>query len=167
MKYINFNNEIILIKNKYLFLKKINFGEVKIPNNLIVYLEKNILFIKSINFEKKNEISFYKQILNIIYGTNKLWESEVLVSGIGYKLFLNNNKLFLNLGYSDTKSINVPNYITIELKKDRILIKSIYKDKMGNFIKKIIQIKRFDPYKKKGIYLKNNIVLKKSSKKKQ
>lgn len=167
MKYIKFNNEITLIKNKYLFLKKINFGEVKIPNNLIVYLEKNILFIKSINFEKKNEISFYKKILNIVYGTNKLWESEVFVSGIGYKFFLNNNKLFLNLGYSDTKSINVPNYIIIELKKDRILIKSVYKDKMGIFIKRIIQIKKFDPYKKKGIYLKNKIVLKKSSKKKQ
>ncbi|WP_433927936.1 hypothetical protein [Candidatus Carsonella ruddii] len=166
MKFINLKNEKILIKNNFLFIKNIYFCKIKIPKDLILIFNKNKISFYSFSFKKKNEISFLKIIKNLLIGVFKLWEKEIFISGIGYKILIKKNEIFFNLGFSKNKILIIPNYIIIDIKKDKIILKSVFKDKIGIFVNKILKIKKFNPYKKKGLYLKNPI-LKKSSKKKQ
>ncbi|MFI4878793.1 MAG: hypothetical protein ACH6QP_00895 [Candidatus Carsonella ruddii] len=162
----NLNYEKFLFKNNFLFIKNVFFCKIKIPLdiNLIIF-NKKIIF-HSFSFNKKNEISFLKILNNLIKGIKTLWKNEIFFIGIGFKIFINNNIIFFDLGFSSIKYLKIPNYLKIEIFKNKIVLKSVYKDKIGIFIKKILNIKKFDPYKKKGIFLKNPII-KKSSKKKQ
>lgn len=163
---INLNNEKILLKNNFLFIKNNFYCKIKIPFDIKLIFKNNIFSICSFSYNKKNEISFSKLLKNLIIGIDKLWNQEILISGLGYKVFIKERKIYFNLGYSDVKSLIIPNYILIELTKNKIILKSVYKDKIGLFIYKILKLKKFDPYKKKGLFLKNPIT-KKSSKKKQ
>ncbi|MGK2931120.1 MAG: hypothetical protein ACSLEG_00815 [Candidatus Carsonella ruddii] len=162
----NLNCEKIIFKNNFLFIKNVFFCKIKIPLDIKLTINNKKITFNSFSFNKKNEISFFKNISNLIKGIEKLWENEIFFLGIGFKIFKNNNKIFFDLGFSIIKYLNIPNYLSIEIFKNKIIFKSVYKDKIGIFIKKILNIKKFDPYKKKGIFFKNPI-LKKSSKKKQ
>ncbi|AFP84010.1 50S ribosomal protein L6 [Candidatus Carsonella ruddii] len=166
MKIININNKI-LIKNNYLYLKNKYYCFIKIPNFIKIKFINNFLFINSIYYNKSIEITFEKIIKNLLLGINNFWYIEILISGIGYKIYLEKNKIFLNLGFTKAKNFIIPNYINIELKKEKIILKSVFKDKLGEFSFKILKSKKFDPYKKKGIFIENKVILKKSSKKKQ
>ncbi|MFI4883830.1 MAG: hypothetical protein ACH6QK_00390 [Candidatus Carsonella ruddii] len=165
MNYI-LNNEKIIFKNNFLFIKNVFFCKIKIPLDIKLIIIKNKISFYSYSFNKKNEISFLKLIINLIKGIEKKWIKEVFFLGIGFKIFKKNNKIFFDLGFSFTKCLKIPKYLDIEIFKNKIILNSVYKDKMGIFIKKILNIKKFNPYKKKGIFL-NNPILKKSSKKKQ
>ncbi|WMC19829.1 MAG: hypothetical protein NVS86_00935 [Candidatus Carsonella ruddii] len=167
MKIILLNKEKILIKNNYLYLKNKYFCNIKIPINLTIYCNKNNIMIISNYFDKKMENSFFKIINNLLIGINILWQIEIFISGIGYKIYLEKNKIFLNLGFSKPKFVLIPYFIKIDLRKEKIILKSSFKDRLGSFSFKILKSKKFDPYKKKGLYLEKKIVLKKSSKKKQ
>ncbi|WMC20423.1 MAG: hypothetical protein PNH44_00940 [Candidatus Carsonella ruddii] len=167
MKTILLNKEQVLLKNNYLYLKNKYFCSIKKPINLTIYYTKNSLIIKSNYFNKKIENSFFKIINNLLIGINVFWQIEIFISGIGYKIYLEKNKIFLNLGFSKPKFILIPNFIKIDLKKEKIILKSVFKDKLGSFSFKILKSKKFDPYKKKGLYLEKKFILKKSSKKKQ
>ncbi|MFI4883663.1 MAG: hypothetical protein ACH6QQ_00410 [Candidatus Carsonella ruddii] len=160
------NYEKIILKNNFLFIKNIFFCKIKIPLDIKLSIINNNLIFFSFSFNKKNEISFLKIINNLIKGIKKKWEQEVFFLGIGYKILTNDNKIFFDLGFSYIKYLEIPNYLNIIIFKNKIVLKSVYKDKIGIFVKKILNIKKFNPYKKKGIFLKNPII-KKSSKKKQ
>ncbi|MGP4128219.1 MAG: hypothetical protein ACTXNS_00905 [Candidatus Carsonella ruddii] len=167
MKFILLNKEKILLKNNNLYLKNHFFCNIKIPKLIILHYKNKNLIIKSKNFDKKIENSFYKIINNLLIGICNFWQIEIFISGIGYKIYLEKNKIFLNLGFSKPKFFLIPDFIKIDLKKEKIILKSVFKDKLGSFSFKILKSKKFDPYKKKGLYLEKKILLKKSSKKKQ
>ncbi|MFI4870035.1 MAG: hypothetical protein ACH6QM_00155 [Candidatus Carsonella ruddii] len=160
------NCKQIIFKNNFLFIKNIFFCKIKIPLDIKLKIINNKIIFYSFSFNKKNEISFLKIINNLIKGIEKKWKKEIFFLGIGFKIFTNNNKIFFNLGFSFVKYLEIPKYLDIEIFKNKIILNSVYKDKIGNFIKKILNIKKFNPYKKKGIFLENPII-KKSSKKKQ
>ncbi|AQU89576.1 hypothetical protein [Candidatus Carsonella ruddii] len=166
MKNIILKKENILIKKGFLFLKNKYFGKIKIPNDIILNVNNNIIYLLSLSYKKQNEISFLKIIKNLLIGISNLWQKTVFFSGIGYKIYIKKNEIYLNLGFSNSKILIIPNYIIIEVSKEKIILKSVYKDKMGIFVNKLLKIKKFNPYKKKGIFLEKPI-LKKSSKKKQ
>ncbi|AFP83816.1 ribosomal protein L6 [Candidatus Carsonella ruddii CS isolate Thao2000] len=166
MKQIKINFSY-LIKNNIIFLKKKYFCFFKIPVDIYL-LEKNMfLEIKSFSEKKKNINSFYKIFLNILKGLETPWEIILEFSGIGYKIYIKENFLIFNLGFSKEKILIIPIYIKINIIKNKIHLFSIYKDKLGVFSNKITLIKKYNPYKKKGIFLINNFFLKKSNKKKQ
>lgn len=157
----------VLYKNNFLFAKKKYFGYIKINENVeikifndfikLIFSEKNFFLKKTLN----------KKIFNLFLGINNLWETTVFFSGIGYKISIVKNKIFLDLGFSSAKFLIIPTFINIDIKKDKIILKSVYKDKIGIFVYNLLKLKKFNPYKKKGIFLLKNLFLKKSSKKKQ
>ncbi|AFP84190.1 ribosomal protein L6 [Candidatus Carsonella ruddii HT isolate Thao2000] len=167
MKLIKIKNEKILIKNNYLYLKDKYYCNIKIPKLINIYYNNNLLLINSVFHKKSIEITFEKILKNLLIGINNLWNIEIFFSGIGYKIYLEKNKIFLNLGFTKSKFFFIPNYIIIEIKKEKIILKSVFKDKLGEFSFKLLKIKKFDPYKKKGIFIDKKIIIKKSSKKKQ
>ncbi|MGK2916117.1 MAG: hypothetical protein ACSLEH_00790 [Candidatus Carsonella ruddii] len=165
MNYI-LNFEKIIFKNNFLFIKNIFFCKIKIPLDIKLIIVNKVIMFYSLSFNKKNEISFLKIIINLIKGIKNKWQTEIFFLGIGFKIFKNNNKIFFDLGFSFIKHLEIPKYLDIEIFKNKIILNSVYKDKIGIFAKKILNIKKYNPYKKKGIFLKNPTI-KKSSKKKQ
>ncbi|AFP83626.1 50S ribosomal protein L6 [Candidatus Carsonella ruddii] len=160
-------NFYYLIKNNIIFFKKKYFGFLKIPKDISILKNNKFIEIKSFSEEKKNVNSFYKSLFNILKGLDSPWEIILEISGIGYKVYIKEKFLIFNLGFSKEKILIIPNYIKTSIIKNKINLFSIYKDKLGLFANKIILIKKYNPYKKKGIFFINNFFLKKSNKKKQ
>ncbi|AFP84370.1 50S ribosomal protein L6 [Candidatus Carsonella ruddii] len=161
------NNIKYFLKNNVLYLKNIYFCKIFIPKFLIISIKDNFLIIK--NLKKENCIlnTFTSNLKNLILGIKNLWIKKLEISGIGYKFILKKNFLIGFIGYSNPIQIIIPSYIKININKNNIIILSVYKDKLGVFAEKLTKIKKYDPYKKKGIFFLDKCFIKKSSKKKQ
>lgn len=71
------------------------------------------------------------------------------MKGVGFKAFVNENKLYLQLGYSHYIIVQIPKYLSVKAKKQKIIV--IGSSRFSNLIQKI---KYPDPYKAVGIQFK-------------
>ncbi len=103
-------------------------------------------------------------IIGIMYGFIK----KLLIIGVGYKVYIENNILFLNLGFSYVIKYNIP--LNIELtcpNLNEIIVKGWDKELVGIVAAKIRSFHPPEKYKKgKGIRYFNEIVRIKEHKKK-
>ena len=102
-------------------------------------------------------------VANMVTGVTKGFEKTLELSGVGYRVAGNPNRLTLQLGYSHPIEITPPNGITIgqiqtftptqanEWLSGRFSIKGIDKEAVGEVAAKIRQIREIEPYKGKGL----------------
>ena len=87
-------------------------------------------------------------INNMIVGYEKVLE----VNGVGYRAAKQGKKLTLNLGYSHPVEMTDPEGVeTVVEGQNKIIVKGISKEKVGQFAAEIRDKRRPEPYKGKGI----------------
>jgi large subunit ribosomal protein L6 len=129
------------------------------------------LSVNDISFKKRDLFllpalfnTSYAMLKNCLYGVTNLFEQFLVLKGVGYKVFYDNELLALNflLGYSHPVVLNVPSNIFVELPSNsEIIIRSVCKRSVGQFAADIRYIKAPEVYKGNGIrYRDENIVLK-------
>ncbi|WP_123766405.1 50S ribosomal protein L6 [Candidatus Carsonella ruddii] len=161
------NNINYFLKNDFLYLKNVYFCKLFIPKFISILIKNDTLIVENLKRQKCMFNAFISNLNNLILGIKNLWTKKLEISGIGYKISLEKNFLILFVGYSNSIKIIIPDYIKVNINKNSIILLSVYKDKLGVFTEKLTKIKKYDPYKKKGIFLLNKSFTKKSSKKKQ
>jgi hypothetical protein len=138
--FFKFYYNFILYKNlnNYYFIYKLNN---KIFYNIFSFIEFNKFFLKlnKLNY-LKNKIFFFK-LFNI---------------GLGFKNFIFNNKFYLYLGDANYLKFIINKKIKIICKKNQIIFFSKLKTLLFNFINKLINIKKINIYKGKGIIFYSN-----------
>ncbi len=83
---------------------------------------------------------------------NKGFEKVLEINGVGYRGAKQGKKLVLNLGYSHPVEIADPEGIeTVMEGQNKIIIKGIDKEKVGQFAAEIRTKREPEPYKGKGI----------------
>jgi len=91
-------------------------------------------------------------ISNMIEGVNKGFTKSLEISGVGYKIQMQGNKLVLNMGYSHPVEFNPPEGIKLAVEGvNKIIVQGIDKELVGNTAAKIREIRKVEPYKGKGI----------------
>ncbi len=147
---------------KLLLIKSILGGMryVKIPSNLILEKQNNILFLKSNKNALKELISASNNIKLLFNNINKVFYKKLILRGLGFRMNLveDKNSLFLKLklGFSHLLELAVPqNKIQIFLKKNSIILKSSDLVFLGNFAKKLKNLKYPNAYNGKGFWYKN------------
>lgn len=184
----------ILFFNSYLGNINLFFIDktIKIPSNIKIYIKKKIIFFKGpfgvLSIEQKNLIIFKhnnqlililpikknkKSILNLFYkliiikikGISKKFKLQLILKGIGFKIFIENNILHLKVGFSHIIKIAIPNNIQIINQNNNLICSSNNFIELTQFIYKIRKIKQPEPYKGKGLLLKNEKILLKEGKK--
>jgi len=164
-------------KNENLYLKTGKFWiSLKLINEQKVLCKLKLKDIKLI--QKKNNIYFYSKNNNILFW--KLFENFIesfLISwfyrfklvGVGYKFEYNETNHSLNIfyGYSYTLTLKLPTTIKFLPLKERQVygVSSTNKKNLVNFIEKLSKIRKFDPYKGKGLIFENKFYLRKVNKK--
>ncbi len=134
----------------------------------IIYENKQIL-IKPLD-EEKHTLAMWGTvrsiIANMVKGVKHGFKEELEVNGVGYRASIKNNYLNLSLGKSHNTKIQVPNIINVEVPKQNvILLNSIDKEQLGQFIATVIKQRPPEPYKGKGIKKKGQFILRKEGKK--
>jgi ribosomal protein L6P/L9E len=133
------------------------------PLGTISHLLKFNIFETHLNsvFIKKKELNFFIQkIKAMIISVTKGWFLELILNGVGYKCFKENDKksITFDLGYSALINYLPYKKLKIKIFKNKIILFSLEREYLNNVA---FLIKRFtvkDVYKGKGILLKNETI---------
>lgn len=89
---------------------------------------------------------------NMIIGVTEGYSKELQVLGVGYRVAMQGKQLVMNLGYSHQVFMDSPEGITIEVPDpNKIIIKGMDKEKVGQFAAEVREKRAPEPYKGKGI----------------
>ena len=104
-------------------------------------------------------------IHNMVVGVSEGYTKELEVNGVGYRAAKSGNKLTLNLGYSHPVEMEDPEGIeTVVEGQNKIIVKGISKEKVGQFAAEIRDKRRPEPYKGKGIKYVDEVIRRKVGK---
>ena len=91
-------------------------------------------------------------INNMVVGVTAGYEKVLEVNGVGYRASKQGKKLTLNLGYSQPVEMEDPEGLETVLEgQNKITVKGIDKEKVGQYAAEIRDKRRPEPYKGKGI----------------
>ena len=158
----------IFSKNKTIFFKtSLGLLSLKFIDNIYFFLKKNkLLLTYNIKKNKKNILNLYNKLIKIkIKGVLQGFKINLLLKGIGFKAFINNNNLILKLGFSHDIIIPIPINIEIINQSNKLIFNSIDYIFLNQFIHYIKNYKKPEPYKGKGLLLKNEKIIQKEGKK--
>ena len=104
-------------------------------------------------------------INNMIHGVTEGYEKVLEVNGVGYRAAKQGKKLTLNLGYSHPVEMEDPEGIETVLEgQNKIIVKGISKEKVGQYAAEIRDKRRPEPYKGKGIKYADEVIRRKVGK---
>ena len=104
-------------------------------------------------------------INNMIVGVTNGYEKVLEVNGVGYRAAKQGKKLTLNLGYSHPVEMEDPEGIDTVLEgQNKITVKGIDKEKVGQYAAEIRDKRRPEPYKGKGIKYADEVIRRKVGK---
>lgn len=102
---------------------------------------------------------------NMIVGVTDGYEKVLEIVGVGYRAQKQGKKLVLNLGYSHPVEMEDPNGIETAVEgTNKIIVRGIDKQQVGNYAAVIRDWRRPEPYKGKGIKYSNEVVRRKAGK---
>jgi large subunit ribosomal protein L6 len=104
-------------------------------------------------------------IANMVEGVTKGFEKRLEIVGVGYRATLRDRDLELSVGYSHPVVYRAPEGIEFEVPApNRITVRGIDKQLVGQVAAEIRRIRKPEPYKGKGIRYEGEAVRKKAGK---
>ena len=104
-------------------------------------------------------------INNMVIGVTQGYEKSLEINGVGYRVVKEGKKLNLTLGYSHPVYMEDPEGIeTVVDGQNKIIVKGIDKEKVGQFAAEIRDKRRPEPYKGKGIKYSDEVIRRKAGK---
>ena len=104
-------------------------------------------------------------IQNMVIGVSEGYQKVLEVNGVGYKAAKSGSKLTLSLGYSHPVEMEDPEGVETVLEgQNKIVVKGIDKEKVGQFAAEIRDKRRPEPYKGKGIKYADEVIRRKVGK---
>jgi large subunit ribosomal protein L6 len=104
-------------------------------------------------------------VANMVEGVTKGYEKRLEIVGVGYRAALKGADLELALGFSHPVAVHAPSGIEFEVPAtNRIVVRGIDKQLVGEVAAKIRKIRKPEPYKGKGIRYEGEHVRKKAGK---
>ncbi len=101
---------------------------------------------------------------NMVVGVTDGFTKVLEVNGVGYKASKAGSKLTLNLGYSHPVEIEDPEGLESSVEGNKVIIKGIDKEKVGQYAAEIRDKRRPEPYKGKGIKYADEVIRRKVGK---
>jgi large subunit ribosomal protein L6 len=175
-------------------MSRIGKKPVEIPANVTVTLVERLLTVsgplgrlsreihpdieleieeKQMTVKKSIDDKFHRALLgtvrsvvqNMVTGVSRGYTRELQIQGMGYKAELKGANLKLSVGLSHPVEFEKPEGIEFVVEgTDRITIKGIDKEKVGEIAAEIREIRKPEPYKGKGIRYKDEHVRRKAGK---
>ena len=154
-----------------------NFVEVKGPKGQLseqinpdmeIKIEEGILTVARPTENKKHRSLHGLSrtlISNMIVGVTEGYSKTLEIEGTGYRAAKQGNKLVLTLGYSHPLELEDPKGIEVEVPaQNKIIVKGINKQQVGNYAANIRAYRKPEPYKGKGVKYAGEIIRRKVGK---
>lgn len=141
-----------------------NLVEVKGPKGQLsenidpemeIKIEENVLTVNrpSDNKRHRSMHGLSRTLIdNMIVGVTEGYSKTLEIVGTGYRAAKQGKKLVLTLGYSHPLELEDPQGIEVEVPaQNKIIVKGINKQQVGNYAANIRQYRKPEPYKGKGV----------------
>ena len=134
--------------------------DIKVENNQVVGTRPNDLKkMKSLHGLTRTLVA------NMVTGVTKGYEKVLEINGVGYRAQKQGKKLILSLGYSHPVEMEDPEGLESVLDgQNKITIKGIDKQKVGQYAAEIREKRKPEPYKGKGIKYADEVIRRKVGK---
>ena len=134
--------------------------EIKLDGDTVVVTRPNDLKkMKSLHGLTRTLVN------NMVVGVTEGYQKVLEVNGVGYRAAKSGNKLTLNLGYSHPVEMTDPEGVeTVVEGQNKIVVKGINKEKVGQYAAEIRDKRRPEPYKGKGIKYSDEVIRRKVGK---
>ncbi|MDD4125784.1 MAG: 50S ribosomal protein L6 [Eubacteriales bacterium] len=145
-------------------------GEIErsLHNLMSIEQEGNLISVKRPNDEKPTKAlhGLTRTLLNnMVVGVTEGFSKELNINGVGYKAVKQGKQLVLNLGYSHQIFFQEPENITFEVPQtDKIIVKGIDKQQVGQLASEIRSKRPPEPYLGKGVKYANEVIRRKTGK---
>ena len=103
-------------------------------------------------------------IQNMVIGVSEGYQKVLEVNGVGYKAAKQGKKLVLSLGYSHPVEMEDPEGLETTVDGNKIVVKGISKEKVGQYAAEIREKRKPEPYKGKGIKYADEVIRRKVGK---
>ena len=103
-------------------------------------------------------------IQNMVTGVSQGYEKTLEVNGVGYRAQKQGKKLVISLGYSHPVEMEDPEGLESAVDGNKIVVKGIDKEKVGQYAAEIRDKRRPEPYKGKGIKYADEVIRRKVGK---
>jgi large subunit ribosomal protein L6 len=143
--------------------------ERDIPGAITVRQEGDEILVERPNDERQNRAlhGLVRSLVNnMVVGVHQEFTKELEIIGVGYRAAAQGTgKLDLALGFSHPVSVDAPEGISFETPSpNRIIVKGIDKEVVGQVAADIRKIRKPEPYKGKGVRYLGEYVAKKAGK---
>ena len=155
------NNKVTVKGPKGTLVKELPVEmEIKLEDGKVVVTRPNDLKkMKSLHGLTRTLIN------NMVIGVSTGYQKVLEVNGVGYRAAKSGNKLTLNLGYSHPVEMIDPEGIEAVCEgQNKIIVKGIDKEKVGQYAAEIRDKRRPEPYKGKGIKYADEVIRRKVGK---
>ncbi len=169
---INIDSKVnVTIENSFVTIKsgpdEVNY---KLNNCVDAVIEDNQLKLKASSASVPKATMFVgldrSNLNNIITGFINPFKTILEVNGVGYKFIINQKRINFSLGYSHEIIYILPDLVNAQFEKPNMLIlTSRSKDLLGKVASEIMSFRKTEPYKGKGIKIKNSFTRRKDGKK--
>jgi large subunit ribosomal protein L6 len=135
--------------------------------DMIIKVEGNVLSV-----ERPDEEHLHKSLHgltrtllnNMVEGVEKGYSKELDVNGVGYRVEKKGTQLVMRLGYSHEVIMDEIPGITIEVNGNKITVRGIDKQVVGQFAAEVRGKRPPEPYKGKGIKYTTEVIRRKVGK---
>ncbi|MEY8427149.1 50S ribosomal protein L6 [Lachnospiraceae bacterium 46-15] len=103
-------------------------------------------------------------IHNMVVGVSEGYTKTLEVNGVGYRAAKQGKKLVLSLGYSHPVEMEDPEGLETTVDGNKIIVKGISKEKVGQYAAEIREKRKPEPYKGKGIKYDDEVIRRKVGK---
>ena len=127
----------------------------KISPDMMIEQDNGVLHVKRPSDDKQHRALHgltRSLIHNMVVGATEGFAKNLEIEGVGYRAQLQGSKLVLNMGYSHPVEFEAPEGISFEVPApNRITVKGISKQQVGQMAADIRAVREPEPYKGKGI----------------
>ena len=157
VRNLNFNSNNLIINNdinyKIINTQMKENGVLYSNNSNAFFFKKKLFFSLLTNLIKKKLTEYRLSYCNIL---------ELI--GLSFTTTIKNNRLRLNLGYNHSIYYVIPKDVIIHTKKKYIYVFSHSLQRLNFVMKELVNFRKVNAYKLKGIKIKDEIYIKKKKK---
>lgn len=103
-------------------------------------------------------------IANMIQGVTEGYTRELEITGVGWNAQVQGRSLALNVGYADTRRLDIPEGVQTEVQGNRIKVSGADKQMVGQFAAMVRGQRPPEPYNGKGIKYVDEQIIRKEGK---
>lgn len=166
---ITISNDVSVNASENKITVKSEKGEASfdLPEGISLNISENLIKVKK-NIDNRDTRALHgliaRIIKNMITDVKNGYSKVLEFKGTGYRAKVENEALILNMGYSHDVTLAIPDKITVNIVKNKIIIEGVNRVIVGQFASQVRDVRPPEAYKGKGIRYDSETIKKKAGK---